>query len=334
MNSNVMNQFQRWALATTLATFVLILAGGLVRASDAGLGCPDWPKCFDRWVPPLSVDQVPDHIDPATFDVRTAWIEYMNRIIGVTVGLLILGSVYHALRTHRNRPRVLYPTLASFILVLFQGWLGGQVVESELNPLHITLHLMMALIIVNLLLYATVEAFFEDSAPFQGMSNQRLILGRLSLALLLLILVQATLGADLRGQLEIIERDYPELARSEWITEADWVDAVHRSFSWVILAMVGVLNFYVHRRLQGNARWLQWNARLIAALTGTQIIAGIGLVYGGLPNALQAVHLIVGALLISSVVLMYLLAGRVPETAPEVVKPVIPSANLAGGQLS
>ncbi|PJF44238.1 MAG: hypothetical protein CUN55_04955 [Phototrophicales bacterium] len=311
-----MNSFQRWALATTIATFFLILVGGLVRAADAGLGCPDWPKCFDRWYPPLTVDQVPDHIDPNLFDVRLAWIEYINRIVGVTVGFLILGTVYHALRSYRQKPRVLYPSLLSLVLVLIQGWLGGEVVASELNPLHITAHLVLAWVIVNLLLYATVEAFFLNSAPFVGMSSQRRILGRLSLVLLVLVLIQAGLGADLRGELEIIERDYPQLVRSEWIHEAGWVDIVHRSFSWLIIFAVAALNFYVYRRLQGNTRWLQWNARFIAALVLIQIMAGIGLAYGGLPPVLQALHLLVGSLLISSVVLMYLLAGRVPEIEP------------------
>lgn len=329
-----MNRYQKWALATTIATFILILAGGLVRASDAGLGCPDWPKCFDRWYPPLSSDQVPDTIDPALFDVQLAWIEYTNRIIGVVVGFLILGTVYHAVRSYRDQPRVLYPSLASLVLVLFQGWLGGQVVESELNPLHITAHLVLAWVIVNLLLYATVEAFFPTSAPFEGMSDQRRVVGRISLVLLGLILIQASLGADLRGELEIIERDYPELPRADWIGEAGWVDMVHRTFSWTILAAVGYLNFYVQRRLQGNRRWLQWNARAIAGLTAIQIAAGIGLAYAGLPASLQAIHLVVGSLLISSVVLMYLLAGRIPEVEPQTVQTSVTSPTFARSGIS
>ncbi len=328
-----MNRFQRWALATTLATFLLILAGGLVRASDAGLGCPDWPKCFDRWYPPLSADQLPDHIDPALFDVQLAWIEYVNRLIGVIVGLLIIGTVYHALRSYRKKPRVLYPSLASFVLVLVQGWLGGQVVESELNPLHITAHLVLAWVIVNLLLYATVEAFFPENAPFAGMSNQRRVVGRLSLLLLALVLIQGGLGAELRGELEIVEHDYPQLARAEWIGEVGWIDTLHRSFSWTIIGVVAGLNFYVHRRLQGNVRWLQWTARSIAVLTALQILVGIGLAYAGLPAPLQALHLIVGTMLISNVLLLYLLAGRVPEAVPQGVKMPIPSSSLASGKI-
>lgn len=310
-----MNRFQKWALATTIATYMLIFVGGMVRASDAGLGCPDWPECFGRMYPPLSAEQLPADIDPATFDFQLAWIEYINRLVGVVIGFLILGTLTLAIRNHRKTPRVLYPTAAAFVLVLFQGWLGGQVVESELNPLHITAHLVMAWIIVSLLLYATVNGFYPDSAPFAGMSQQRRTLGNIALLLLFLTLIQAGLGANVRGELEVIEKDYPELARADWIHEVGLVDVLHRSFSWLILAVLAWLNFYVWRRLEGNKRLLSTTTIATTALVFVQIFAGIGLAYAGLPPVLQALHLIAGSLLLGSIMLLYLLAGRVPETS-------------------
>ena len=84
-----MNKFRSFSNITILFTYLLIFIGGLVRVSGAGMGCPDWPKCFDRWIPPTNVDQLPDHIDPALFNIVLAWIEYCNRLFGVFVGLFI-----------------------------------------------------------------------------------------------------------------------------------------------------------------------------------------------------------------------------------------------------
>src|SRR5687768_2074124 len=165
MQMRRLTRFQRLAMWTTATTYLLILVGGLVRASGAGLGCPDWPRCFGSWVPPLSVADLPAQFDPTQFNAVLMWTEYLNRLLGVTVGLLILATLVIAIRDHRRVPRILWPTALAFVLVGFEGWLGGVVVEHELASWIVTVHLLVALVIVSLLLSATVFAFFAERPP-------------------------------------------------------------------------------------------------------------------------------------------------------------------------
>lgn len=305
-----MSRFQKWALATTIATYILIMVGVFVRASGAGLGCPDWPQCYGRPYPPLSMNDVPADI-ANEFDIQLAWIEYSNRMVGVVIGFLILGTLFFAVRDHRDDKRLLYPAIASFILVLFQGWLGGQVVKQELASWLVTVHMLLALVIVTLLLYATVNAFYPDIKSFAHLPSERTHLGRVAFGVLILTLGQVGFGAKLRGELETVEENMPALARADWIHEVGVVDIVHRTYSWLILFGVLYLVYYTYRYLR-HSRWLMNLARVEAGMVFLQIGAGIGLAYGGLPPALQVVHLINGSVLVGALTLSFLLVTRLP----------------------
>ncbi|MFM8535536.1 MAG: COX15/CtaA family protein, partial [Acidimicrobiia bacterium] len=150
-----LTSFQRLALWTTATTYFLILVGGLVRASGAGLGCPDWPRCFGSWIPPASAASLPPQFDPSQFNPFLMWTEYLNRLLGASVGILIFATAVSAWRHHRRDPHILWTTIAAFLLVGFEGWLGGRVVAHELAAWIVTAHLIVAIIIVQLLLYAT-----------------------------------------------------------------------------------------------------------------------------------------------------------------------------------
>ena len=144
-----MTPFQRLALGTTAITYLLILVGGLVRASGAGLGCPDWPRCFGSWIPPASVAALPPEFDPSQFNPTLMWTEYLNRLLGVTVGFFVLATVVSAWRRHRRERHILWPAVAALLLTGYEGWLGGRVVAHELAPWIVTAHMIVALVIVS-----------------------------------------------------------------------------------------------------------------------------------------------------------------------------------------
>lgn len=311
------NGFQKWALLTTVATYMLITIGGLVRASDAGLGCPDWPTCFGKPYPPFTYEELLERDIPADFDVenfhvRLAWIEWLNRLSGSVIGLLIIGTLAYALKDHRKNKRILYPTIAAFVTVLFNGWLGSVVVESRLEPIIISAHLVLALVQVSLLLYATVAAFYPAGEQPE-LSRQRKVLACGALVVLALILIQVAMGADLRGQLENIEEDNPQMERGAWIHEANWIDQVHRSFSWTILVGVFGLGYYAHKKMQDSAHpYLRYITQIIGVMVVVQVAAGIGLAYVDMPPPLQVIHMVNASLLVGGVTLTYLLATRLP----------------------
>ncbi|MBZ0307290.1 MAG: COX15/CtaA family protein [Anaerolineae bacterium] len=319
------NGFQKWALLTTVATYMLITIGGLVRASGAGLGCPDWPTCFGKPYPPLTHEEflqreIPADFNVDEFHVTLAWIEWLNRLSGSVIGLLIIGTLAYALKDHRKNKFILYPTIAAFITVLVNGWLGSVVVESKLEPVVISAHLLLALVQVSLLLYATVAAFYPEGSQ-QDLPPQRQLLARGALVVLFLLLIQVGLGADLRGQLENIEGDNPQMERGDWIHEANWIDPVHRSFSWTILLGVAWMGFYAHKRVPFHP-YLRYATQLAGLLVLVQVTAGIGLAYVNLPPPLQAVHVVTASLMVGIVTLIYLLATRLPiQKSSGTVKP-------------
>ncbi len=303
-----LDRFQKLALSTTVATYLLIAVGGLVRAAGAGLGCPDWPRCFDRWIPPTDVSQVPPHIDPSLFNFAKAWTEYVNRLVGVTVGFLIFATLVLAWRHHRRSPRVFWPTVASFLLVGFEGWLGGQVVRSGLQPIVLTAHLVLALLIVSLLLYATVTAFFPGGRVDVPLSAQRRNLGRAALVVFALTLVQIGIGALVRGDIQEIAK--LELPRTEWVMQLGAIDIVHRQVAVLTTLAVFGLAWLVFRHAERDA-WLRGFSVAAALLVGGQAAAGLGLAYFAMPPTLQVMHLWLSSLLLGALTVVAMLAYRV-----------------------
>jgi len=301
-----LTRFQRWAFATTAATYGLIGVGGLVRASGSGLGCPDWPKCFDRWIPPLSAADVPKHIDPALFNFAKAWTEYANRLIGVAVGILIFVTLVLAIRHHKNDKHVLWPTALSFLLVGFEGWLGGQVVAAQLAPIVLSAHLAVALVIGGLLTYATVCAMIP-AAPAPAWRRN---LGRWTLAVIVLALAQVALGAIIRGEVQLLGKASPQVPRDAWLGLVGSAYRVHSTMSVVVVAAVSAL---IWRVFQHPAPLLRKTGLITIAVLALQPITGLGLAWFDLPAVLQVLHLWLGSLLVAVLMVLAILCYRVDQ---------------------
>lgn len=281
--------------------FFLIFVGGLVRSTGSGLGCPDWPKCFDKWVPPTDVNELPaDYKEKfkvagheiADFDVYKTWTEYINRLIGVFTGFFIFLTVFFAIPYLKTDKTVFWLSFVAFILVGFQGWIGAKVISSNLVHWMITIHMLIALIIVGLLIYTITRSQQFVIPQLQADSTIKPII----LVVLLLILIQTLVGTQVRASTDQIAAILGEQNRLKWIGEMGTIFRVHRSLSVVTMVFVVWMTLKIRKSFARNS--LIYRAVLaILLLVGTQIFSGKILDSFGFPRQMQAIHLFIGSLI-------------------------------------
>ncbi|MEX0823227.1 MAG: COX15/CtaA family protein [Balneolaceae bacterium] len=300
-----LNLYQKTALTTVIATLVLILIGGLVRAVGAGLGCPDWPKCFGMWIPPTSAAELPPGYDASQFNPLHTWLEYVNRLAGVIIGIFITATFVISLRYRKSEIKITIASGVAFILVLFQGWLGGQVVRSELSAGMITIHMITAMVIVNTLLYACFKAMSDLLITKTDAKTKRILLW-ISGVLLFMTLVQLVMGTQVREAVDV-SKNILSLPRERWIDSIGWLYEVHRSFSWLIVLLGGLLVFF-NGKYEVSTRLVK-TGWVIGGLILLQIIVGVGMERLDMPGLLQMVHLVSVTLLICTEFLYMLILG-------------------------
>jgi cytochrome c oxidase assembly protein subunit 15 len=299
-----LSSFQRLALWTTATTYFLILVGGLVRASGAGLGCPDWPRCFGGWVPPMSAADLPPQFEPSQFNQTLMWTEYLNRLLGVTVGFLILATAVSAWRHHRRDPRILWTTIGALLLTGFQGWLGGRVVAHELAAWIVTAHMIVALVIVQMLLYVTVRA-----TPRQGQTPSSIERGVRPwvLSLIVVTLIQIALGTQVRGGVDAAFD--AGVARNSALATLGSISVIHRDAAVVVLLGAFLLTFWLVTMRDRHTALIRWSW-VVLALAAGQVALGVVMAYVSLLPGAQVGHLTLASLLLGAETVMLLVSWR------------------------
>ncbi len=306
-------RFRRLGILTIFAVYFVILVGGIVRASGAGMGCPDWPTCFGQWVPPTDESQLPANYheiyaergyENTDFNPLKTWTEYTNRLIGVTIGFCILLTAWSSriyLRTDRT---IFYLALSVVFLVAFQGWLGSAVVASNLKPLMITLHMLLALIIVALLIYAIARS----QKDFIAQIDSRVIPARFMTVLKIamgMTLIQIAMGTQVRESVDFIAHEHNYIEREYWRDSFPMLFYVHRSFSSIILFTNLWLVWQIKRSVDNSSLLLKLGYTL-AGLIVTAILAGIALDRLGVPPVAQPIHLLMANLIFGMQFFLYI----------------------------
>jgi len=325
--------FNRLCLVTIFGVYFLILVGGIVRSTGSGMGCPDWPKCFGKWIPPTVESELPPNYkdvyaqkrimknqkvalqlralgwqdlalkisnDPAIaretdFNASKTWTEYVNRLIGALIGLLVFSTFLASIPFLKTRKTLFYFSLLALVMVGFQGWVGSLVVSTSLLPGMVTFHMVMALVITAVLIYLFYlstdkrsELAFESE--FSSSLNFWIIL------CLVMLLGQIVLGTQVRESIDKISASQNFLFREEWIGQLGTSFLVHRSYSLLIFGINLYLVIKILRipRISGLIRRL---ALTMLGLILAEIAIGAAMAYLAIPAILQPLHLFIAALI-------------------------------------
>lgn len=296
-----MKGFQRIILLSILGTYLVILAGAVVRGTGSGLGCPDWPRCFGQWVPPVDISELPENYKEiykisgktiADFDPFKTWTEYINRLLGVVLGFFIVilfGLSFGMRKYERNLPWFCGGLL---FLIMVQGGVGALVVSTHLKPFIITIHMFLAIVLLFGLLYLRRYCQdLQDTSIVQKVDHKGLFLSRILIAATFL---QVLLGTQVRQQVDHYMRDTQEATSTTIMDFLGWIFYVHRSFSIVIVLMFIYLLFYFNRaRFNRSAFFL---ALLAFFSVMGNVVSGVVLNYFGFPAGAQPPHLFFGVL--------------------------------------
>ncbi|WP_027420023.1 COX15/CtaA family protein [Crocinitomix catalasitica] len=316
--------YRRLTWITLIFIFLVTLAGSIVRTTGSGMGCPDWPKCFDQIIPPTSADQLPDNYkekfvegrkekvqkfagvlesigftekaeqlrnDPnlwheEDFNAARTWTEYGNRLVGFVAGNLVLILFIWTLIKYRNHKLLVLLTFLNLILMGFEGWLGSIVVATNLVPWTITLHMFFALIIIGMQ-FKIIHLAEEN--PVESEESQ--LFNWLCYFALFLTFIQIILGAQVRQEIDFLVMD--DVHRADWIATVGRDFLFHRSFSWVILT-VNLFIWWINRKKQLGFNLIN----IIVMILILEFITGVLFSYANMPAIIQPLHLLLAAILI------------------------------------
>ncbi len=320
-------RFRKIAKISLVLVYLVIAAGAIVRMTGSGMGCPDWPKCFGYYIPPTEASQLqwqPDRefkkgqviivdetLQVAKSDFKTAseytqqnwelytkhdyaifnpwhtWIEFINRLSGALAGLATLVLAIFSIQFWKNNKKI---TVFSWLVVFgmgFQAWLGATVVYSVLAPAKITVHMVMALLIVALLTYL-IHMTEKTSEGFTYQRN----LGKWLLVAFTATMIQIVLGTQVRHFVDEQIDTVGETAKHLWLSDFDWTFYVHRSFSIAVVLLNLFLAQRIYKYKLGYSK-IKWVLLLLAI----EIVTGISMYYLDFPFATQPIHLIIASIL-------------------------------------
>ncbi len=277
-----MNRFQKLAALCLATALGLVTIGVIVRATESGLGCPDWPFCYGQILPPAGDSK--------------AWIEWIHRTIAAVIGFEILALAVLALRDHRSRASIVWPTLGAVVLVGFQAWLGRETVRLGNSGESVTAHLASAMALVGLLVFLTVRAGYPAHLPRRGTSQRFTLLAAFAAAATFALLL---FGSQVTAtDSALVFPDWPLMGGTlvPPVTDVTGAHVLHRWVAGVVgLIVVGVA--VAAWRTQRDRRTLVRLSVGAAALFGVQVLIGGAQVLTRMAEWTQTLHLALGAVI-------------------------------------
>jgi len=282
--------FRTFGIISLVSIYLLILAGGIVRSTGSGMGCPDWPKCFGRMIPPTQASELPFNYQEiykeklhgqVLFNPTKTWIEYLNRLLGALTGIFVVITTFLAFKQNK---KIFTHTLAALILVILNAILGKYVVDSFLLPGVVTAHMLLSIGVIYFLIKALN---IHSISEVYNLENRQWIMINLCI-----VFLQILLGTQVRENVDHVILELGESAKSQWIGQLGIMFISHRTFSWFLV----ISHLILWYKLKDSI--LQRYRHGMMALIGISFLTGILMAYFSFPLGSQAIHLFISLVLI------------------------------------
>ena len=321
------NRFPTIVKITLASLYLIFLAGSIVRMTGSGMGCPDWPKCFGYYIPPTSEEQITwqqnstyqegmiiikDEVlfvaeqevktssvfneknwkeytkhEYATFNKFHTWVEYINRLVTVLSGFIFLFLLAGSLKFKKENKWIPIISFIAFFFMLVEAVLGKMVVDSNLKPTMITIHMVIGLLIIGLVLRLLFIIRKEKTRyKYHALFNKLLILS------IIFSLIQIAMGTQVRQFIDEQVKLFGFENKEYSLMNPSFKFYFHRSFTIAII-LVNFGLFYLNQLHKLGYKLVNW----ILVLLFLETITGILMYYAEFPLGTQAIHLLSGALL-------------------------------------
>jgi len=321
------NRFPAIVKVTLISLYLIFLAGSIVRMTGSGMGCPDWPKCFGYYIPPTSEEQItwqPNSTyeegiiiiknevlyvaerkvntssvfdetnweeytkhEYATFNKFHTWVEYINRLITVLSGFIFLFLLAGSLKFRKENKWIPILSFIAFFFMLVEAFLGKIVVDSNLKPTMITVHMVIGLLIIGLIL-RLLFIIREEKTVFKYHS----LFNKLLIVSIIFSIIQIAMGTQVRQFIDEQVKLFGFENKEYSLMNPSFKFYFHRSFTIAII-LVNFGLFYLNQLHKLGYKLIKW----ILVLLFLETITGILMYYAEFPLGTQAVHLLSGALL-------------------------------------
>ena len=273
-----------------VSIFFLMIWGGVVRVTESGLGCPDWPLCHGEIIPPYKFETL---------------IEYSHRVIASFVATLVFVILIVVWIRYRDEKLLLYLSLSGFILVIAQAGLGGITVLTELAGNLVTVHLALAEILLGLFtLIFFVIIYGSNSGAIIFREHKWLLITTITLVFAILLSGSYTTTTGASGACD----QWP-LCQSGSIfvnSKLPLVHMIHRIIALFAAILIVASIRLAWKTKTGNGK-LYWSTVILGLVLVIQIGVGAATVLFNLPAELKILHLFVGTLMWWLTVIMFLL---------------------------
>ena len=325
--------FQKLNWVLVFMTFDLIVFGAFTRLTDSGLGCPDWPGCYGVSNPFHAlgeIQQAEAAMPSGPVTVIKAWIEMIHRYLAMTVGALILIQVATAFSKIKSLGKMpFWASLGLLFLVCVQGAFGAWTVTLKLQPIIVTIHLMLALVLLACLTVYAQQAWEQRTSSIRTL-RIRPLPAQLLLVAFVVLAIQIFLGAWVSTNYAVLAcPDFPTCLGAAW-PETNWGEGftlwrqlglnaqgefispialqtihwAHRLFALAVLIVLSILSLKALQLATPVLSGLGRFAKLLLALLLLQVITGISNVVFQWPLLAALLHTAGSAALVFCLVRM------------------------------